>query len=68
MPDKYKEMIMDRSPQSRHRMDRYEHWTGGNRENIFELVIYPSGEICLDRVDDWWEGDQGFIPKHWEST
>lgn len=68
MPDKYKEAILDRTAYTRNRLDMFEHWTASGCENIFQMVIYPSGHIALDRVDDWWADDHGFIPKYWEST
>jgi len=69
MPDKYKESILDRSAHGRYLMDRIEHWTtASQRELIFQFLIWPNGTIALDRVDDWWEDEHGFIPKHWEAA
>ena len=69
MPDKYRDSILDRSMHGRNLIDRIEHWrTCTNRELIFQFIVYPNGNMSLDRIDDWWEDEHGFIPKHWEAT
>ena len=63
--------ILDRSLYTRHLMFLIEHWDSSAKSkypSIVELVVYSNGNIALDRVDDWWDDSEAFLPRCWEAT
>ena len=67
MPVEQRNQILNRSTYTRHLMFLVEHWDEPE-ETVVEFVIYTNGEMSLDRVDDWYDDTQAFLPQCWEPT
>jgi hypothetical protein len=64
MPRELHNTITNRTANTRDLLFLIEHWDDG----VLEFVIYPTGKMSLDRMDDFWDDTATFVPPNWEPT